>query len=121
REAAARPPPRPLPGPRLLAAALLPRLRRPDWEAPEGRDVLLPDLGPGRELGRRARYPAPVHGRHPALKTAAGGPETVVPWSASASPDPRRDPLRLEGRVPYTGRFADVSTRFTCPHARTTA
>jgi len=28
-------------------------------------------------------------------------------------PGPRRDPLRLEGWLPYTGRFADAAP---CPH-----
>jgi len=32
-------------------------------------------------------------------------------------PDPRRNRLRLEGSLPYTGRFADVAPGFTCPHA----
>jgi len=43
------------------------------------------------------------------------GPESPATLEGSVSPTLAAKPLRLEGCLPYTGKFADVAPRFQLP------
>src|SRR5207237_2059235 len=80
-----------LAGARLLAAAPLSGLRGSPGQAAEGGPLHLPDLGSGRQLGRGAGDPPPLHRRHQALKTGGERPQTPATMPFVGISDPRRD------------------------------
>jgi hypothetical protein len=89
--AAARPQPHRLRGP-----GCAPPLSRPDCVVLSGKPR------PARRVGSPA---------------GPGGPKNRATMASVGVSTLAATTLRLEGRLPYTGRFADVAPRFTCPHA----